>query len=207
MKYGDPHPRIIPQQYIRDLYKNAVDNKISITYYAWDPVLTPEDTVKTYEMDCTDKDIEEVIKKYNELTAILDKLAQMHEELLEENNRKKMLTKEEQRIWDIFVKPFKPCDIGEDRRMDFYLASFDLDDEENEIYEHMLEWRAKDCFERLASNRRAPAEFVTAGKNYEWVKCHDHTEESLNNAEKELADAMILYYCAKEDTSDPYWGF
>lgn len=194
-------PNIIPQEYIRQLYDNMHDDKISITYY---PTNGEKPYSFSFQMDCTEADIEALIERYSQLTATLERIALIHDELQNEEKRREILTSEEASVWEIFIKPFKPFEVEEEVIDElFYRGEFDeLSEEENELLERFYEWREKDCLERLPYNRKSPMDYITAAKYYERLKSVNAPNDVVKKTEKWLAEEMLKYYCGKQENSN-----
>lgn len=188
---------VFPQQHILDLYAKTQDGKLAITYY-------PENGEKpydlTYDMDWTEEIAENLSVECESLVATLNHLAQLHDELQNESKRKELLNDEEMKVWNTFVRLFKPFEVPESVINELYLRSeFDeLTDDENELLERHYAWRESDCLERLPYNRCSPINFITSAMQYVLLIKWSAPEAEIKKEAHCLAEEMVLYYCSKK---------
>ena len=97
---------LTPQEVIRRLFAEMQDSKIAIEYRP----LFDEPYTMTYEMDWTAEDVENLVQRYDTLTAALTHIGKHHDALEEEANRAQLLTETEREIWDTYIRPFEPFD-------------------------------------------------------------------------------------------------
>lgn len=184
---------LTPQQYIRQLFADTKDGKLQITYYY--PFDYQEPYTLTYAMDWTEADVETMLQRYETLTAMLRKIAQLEDRLQEEENRKALLTPEEQRVWDIFIRPFSPFEVDEEEIKElYYRGEFDtLDDEENALLERHWWWREGNTLERLPFLRRSPTSMILYARRYEALASLHAPQLLIEEAGRWLAEEMVLY--------------
>ena len=192
---GNKVRNVLPQQYILELFDKTEDGKLAITYY---PTNGEQPYDLTYDMDWTKECAESLAQNCESLIVTLDRLALMYDELLDENKRKNLLTDEELKVWNSFVRLFKPFEVSEAIIDDLYRrGEFDeLSEEENDLLERHYTWREAECLERLPFNRCSPVKFITTAMNYVLSRKWNMPENEINDNARLLAEEMVLYYCS-----------
>lgn len=188
---------LLPQEHIRNLYTKTQNGKLAITYY---PENGEPSFDLTYDVDWTEADAEALAKKCESLIKTLNRLAQIHDDLLDENKRIELLTEEELEVWDTFVRLFKPFEVPESVIFELYKrGEFDeLSDEENALLERHYEWQEAECLERLPYNRTSPTKYIISALHYELSIYCKRPENEIKDYARILAEEMILYYFNKK---------
>lgn len=185
---------LTPQQYIRQLFAETKDGKLKITYHY--PLDIEEPYTVTYEMDWTKEDSEVMVQQYEGLTTMLRKFGALQTELQKEENRKTLLTPEEQKVWETFILPFSPFEVDESVIEELYFrGEYDsLDDEENELLERHWWWRERNTLERMPFLRRSPTSMILRARRYEKLVEWAAPEIVIQEEGRWLAEEMVLYY-------------
>ena len=194
----DMRAELTPQQYIRQLFAETKAGKMSITYhYQYD---IEEPYTRTYDMDWTAEDAQSIVDRYDDLTAKLCKFASMQAQLQEESPEK-LLTPEELRVWETFLKPFAPFEVEESVIGELYLrGEYDtLDDEENELLERHWRWRERNSLERMPFLRRSPADVILRARRYARLVELSAPEVVIQEEGRYLAEEMVLYYYGPQE--------
>lgn len=183
-----------PQQYIHQLFSETKGGKLEITYHY--PLDIEEPYTVTYTMDWTEKDMETMVRRYEKLSAMLQKFGTLQAELQEEGKRKTLLTAEEQKAWEIFIQLHSPFEVDESVIEElYYRGEFDsLDDEENELLERHWWWRERNSLERLPFLRRSPTSMLLRARRYEKLVGWNAPEIVIQEEGRWLAEEMVLYY-------------
>lgn len=202
---------LTPQGYIRQLFRETQDGKLSITYY---PFIGEPETI-TYQVNWTEEDAEQIIQKYNLLTFALARIGRLHDQLEDEQSRNKLLSEDELQIWNTYVKPYEPmvvdweqlypippCEPNElmpliqeiHERAEFG----DLIEEEEKLWKQYCMWREEQSQKRIPFHRRSSADLIQAARRYEMAIRLDAPELVVTEQGCSLAEEMVLYYAGAE---------
>lgn len=178
---------LTPQQYIHQLFTDTKDGVLNITYYPYNG--EPPYTL-TYAMDWTEEDAEEMVRRYEALTKVLDK------------SGTEPLTTEEQDVWDTYARPFDPFEVDLSVIDELYLrGEYDsLDDDENALLERHFWWRERQCLERLPFLRRSPTDMIVRAQRYAKLAEWKAPELVIREEGRCLAEEIVLYYCGPQET-------
>ncbi len=184
---------LTPQQYIRQLYSETEDGKVSIEYNAF---LDGPYTL-TYEMDWTQEEAEQLVLRYEHLAYMLERIGK-HK--ADPQRCDQPLDGEEQAVWDTYLEPFDPFEV-EDEEIDtlyFRRESDSLDEEENELLERHYEWFQRNSLQRLPFRKCPPAFLINRAQRYaECVKI-GAPEVILREEGRWLAEELVLYWHGPE---------
>ena len=185
-------------QYIRELFAATKDGKVKITCYT--EIEGPYDC--TYEMDWTVADAEKVVERYEALIAALSKIGKLHDELENEDKRRKVLNLEELFVWETYIRPFDTFEGDGELLDDIYdrrNCGDELTDDEHEMLERHYEWFNEQSLRRLPFERRSPMHVVNRAQRYEHLVSLNAPEIVIGNEGRCLAEEMVLYYCSKKE--------
>lgn len=189
---------LTPQQYIRQLFSETKDGKLKITYHY--PFDIEEPYTITYEMDWSEADAEAMVQRYEDLETMLRKFGELQTELEEEEGRQKLLTPEELKTWEIFIRPFSPFEVDESVIAELYFrGEYDsLDDDENDLLERHFWWQERNSLARLPFLRRSPTNMILRARRYEKLVSMDAPEAVIQEEGRWLAEEIVLYYCGPQ---------
>lgn len=182
-----------PQQYIRDLFAATKDGKLTIAYF---PYAEPPATV-TYPMSWTAEDVDFIVQRYTEIEAALRKIAGQHDLLEDADRRMRLLTEEEQRIWDIYVRPFDDFDSRGFNLAELFgrmVCGDDLTEEEHDLVDDYYAWRRDQCGRRIPCKGGNPDDLVMRGKRFERLVQLNAPAVVINEEACCLAEELVLYY-------------
>ena len=205
------HDALTPQGYIRQLFGETQDGKLSITDY---PFIGEPETI-TYQVNWVEEDAEQIIQKYNLLTFALARIGRLHDQLEDEQSRNKLLSEDELQIWNTYVKPYEPmvvdweqlypippCEPDELMSLIHEIherAKFgDLIEEEEKLWKQYCMWREDQSQKRIPFHRRSSADLIQAARRYEMAIRLDAPELVVTEQGCSLAEDMVLYYAGAE---------
>ena len=203
---------LTPQGYIRQLFRETADGKLAITYY---PFIGEPET-RTYEVNWTAEDAEQIVSRYILLTNALARIGYLHDQLEDAENRHKLLTAADLEVWNTYVQPYEPMEVNWD---EFYpippcepdaLMSLiheihergqygDLIEEEEMLWKQYCMWNEEQSQKMIPFNRRSSANMILAAKRYEWAVRQNAPETVVSEQGRCLAEEMVLYYAGKEE--------
>lgn len=203
---------LTPQGYIRQVFRETQDGKLSITYY---PFIGEPETI-TYQVNWTEEDAEQIIQKYNLLTFALARIGRLHDQLEEEENRRKLLSEDDLHVWNTYVKPYEPMAVDweqlypispckPDELMSLIQeiherAQFgDLIEEEEMLWKQYCMWREEQSQKRIPFDRRSAANMIQRARRYEKLIRMNAPEVVVTEEGRGLAEEMILYYAGKDE--------
>lgn len=188
----DTRRELSPQEFIRRLFAETKDGKVSIEYQ---PFLD-EPYTATYEMDWTEEDAQRLVQHYEELTAALTKIGNQHNAMEVEENRNQLLTQAEQAVWDTYIRPFDPFDgdLDEVAILEFRSETETLDDEEQELLERHYEWYEANCLQRLPVVKCTPTGVINRAKRYERLVSLNAPAVVILEEGRCLAEELALYF-------------
>ncbi len=177
-----------PQEYVRKLFEETKDAELTINYF---PILDRPYT-STYKMDWTKQDAERVVRRYNALVSALTRIGKLHDEA----NLKSLLTTEELKVWDTYIRPFTPFEVDLDVIADLYFRreSDSLGDAENELLDRHHEWFVTNSRQRLPFDRRCPSYLMNRAQRYEKLIALNAPKTVVAEEGRALAEEMVLYY-------------
>ena len=203
---------LTPQGYIRQLFRETQDGKLSITYY---PLIGAAET-STYQVNWLEDDVELIIQKYNLLTFALARIGRLHDQLVDEQSRNKLLSEDDLQIWNTYVKPYEPMVVDWEQlypippREPNELMSLiqeiherakfgDLIEEEEKLWKQYCMWREEQSQKRIPFDRRSAANMIQRARRYEKLIRMNAPEVVVTEEGRGLAEEMVLYYAGKDE--------
>lgn len=204
---------LTPQDYIRQMFCETKDGKLSITYY---PYVGEPETI-TYQVNWAEEDTEQIVQKYNLLTDALSRIGRLHDQLEQEENRKSLLTATDLEVWNTYIRPYDPFEMDLSAfELGFYYDPVelqesiinaihergrygDLVEEEETLWIRYCIWREEQSQKRIPFNRRSSAALIRAARRYEKMVSMDAPESVVTEEGRCLAEEMVLYYAGKEE--------
>lgn len=203
---------LTPQGYIRQLFRETADGKLAITYY---PFIGEPET-RTYEVNWTAEDAEQIVSRYILLTNALAHIGYLHDQLEDVENRNKLLTAADLEVWNTYVQPYEPMEVNWDElypippcEPDALMSLIheihergqygDLIEEEEMLWKQYCMWNEEQSQKRIPFNRRSSANMILAAKRYEGVIRLSAPEIVVTDQGRSLAEEMVLYYAGREE--------
>ena len=203
---------LTPQGYIRQMFRETADGKLEITYY---PVIGEPET-RTYEVNWTAEDAEQIVSQYILLTNALARIAHLHDQLEDEEGRNKLLTPADLEVWTTYVQPYEPMKVNWDElypippcKPDELMSLIheihergrygDLIEEEETLWKQYCMWEEEQSQKRIPFNRRSAADMILAARRYEGAIRLGAPEIVVTEQGRCLAEEMVLYYFGKEE--------
>ena len=185
-------------QYIRDLFAATRDGRLAITYF---PDNGEQPYTLTYAMNWTAADAEAIAARHRALVTMLARMAPLYDELLDADNRARLLTDEERAAWEIYVRPFEPFEVSFAEIDELYRrAEFDeLDEEENALLERYVDWKTAACLRRLPARGCNPTNLIVRGARYTALVRWHAPPSVLHEEARLLAEEMVLYEGGKKE--------
>jgi hypothetical protein len=189
-----------PVQHIRNLLASVRDGKLTINYY--DPIYPPRH--RTYEVACTAEDADALVGEYEALVQALEAIGKARAKLDARANPEDVLSPEQVVVFNTYIRDFNEAfDAGEYDLNELYLRREDgdqLNDEEYEVLECHYEWFGAQCLKRLPQKAYPPMFLVNKVQRYEYLIGCNAPKAVLDEEGRLIAEEMILYYFAKNDT-------
>jgi hypothetical protein len=188
---------LTPQDYIRQLFRETKDGKLSITYA---PFIGKPET-STYQVNWTEVDVEEIVHRYNLLTFALARIGQLDDQLEDKAIRGKLLSVGDLEIWNTYICPYEPfeCDLSIVEEIHERAQLGDLFEEEEELWKRYCIWREDQSRKRIPFNRRSSADMIQRARRYEKLISLHAPEIVVTEEGRCLAEEMVLYYAGKEE--------
>ena len=204
---------LTPQGYIRHMFAETQNGEFKIGYTEFfnDSV----EKERTLQLNWTAEDAQKVEQRYNLLTSALARIAHLHDQLENEENRKKLLSESDLEVWNTFVQPFEPMEVNwdelyplspcEPEELPYLICEIheraigDLIEEEELLLKLYYMWREEQSQKRIPFNRRSSANMITRAMRYEKLISIGAPEIIVTEEGRLLAEEMVLYYFGKEE--------
>ena len=204
---------LTPQGYIRHMFAETQNGEFKVGYTDFFNNSAPEE--RTLILNWTAEDAEKVEQRYNLLTSALARIARIHDQLEDEENRKKLLSESDFDVWNTYVRPFEPLEVNWDELYPIppcepeelpsliheihERAIGDLIPEEEKLLKWHYMWREEQSQKRIPFNRRSSAAMITRAMRYEKLISIGAPEIIVTEEGRLLAEEMVLYYFGKEE--------
>ena len=203
---------LTPQGYIRQMFRETADGKLAITYYPF--VGEPE--TRTYEVNWTAEDAEQIVSRYILLTNALARIGRLHDKMEDNADWHRLLEAADLEVWNTYVQPYEPMEVNWDELYPIppcepdELVSLireihergqygDLIEEEEMLWKQYCMWNEEQSQKRIPFNRRSSADMILAAKRYEGAIRLGAPEIVVTEQGRGLAEEMVLYYFGKEE--------
>ena len=203
---------LTPQGYIWQMFRETADGKLAITYY---PFIGEPET-RTYEVNWTAEDAEQIVSRYILLTNALARIGRLHDKMEDKEDWYDLLEDADREVWNTYVKPYEPMEVNWDElyplppcKPDELMSLIheihergrygDLIEEEKMLWEQYCMWDEDQSQKRIPFNRRSSADMILAAKRYEGAIRLGAPEIVVTEQGRCLAEEMVLYYFGKEE--------
>ena len=204
---------LTPQGYIRHMFAETVDGKFTVGYKNPDNHFIEEE--RTFEVNWTADDAEKVEEKYNLLTFALARIGRIHDQLENEESRKKLLSKSDLEVWNIYVRRFEPMEVNwsefypippcEPHELMTLILGIqergrygDLIEEEEKLWKQYCMWEEEQSQKRIPFHRRSSVALIERAMRYEKLISMGAPEIVVTEEGRCLAEEMVLYYFGKD---------
>jgi hypothetical protein len=205
---------LTPQGYIRHMFAETQNGEFKVGYTEFFNDSVEQE--RTLQLNWTAEDAEKVEQRYNLLTSALARIAHLHDQLDDEENRKKLLSESDLEVWNTYVQPFEPMEVNwdelypippcePDELMSLVENTFergrwgDLIEEEELLIKRYCMWNEEQSQKRIPFNRRSSADMITRAMRYEKSISLGAPEIVVTEEGRLLAEEMVLYYFGKEE--------
>ena len=205
---------LTPQGYIRHMFAETQNGEFKVGYTEFFNDSVEQE--RTLQLNWTAEDAEKVEQRYNLLTSALARIAHLHDQLKDEENRKKLLSESDLEVYNIYVLPYEPFKVNwdelypippcePDELMSLVENTFergrwgDLIEEEELLIKRYCMWNEEQSQKRIPFNRRSSADMITRAMRYEKLISIGAPEIVVTEEGRLLAEEMVLYYFGKEE--------
>ena len=205
---------LTPQDYIRHLFMETENGKFTVEYT--EPTMPSVKEERTFYVNWTEEDAEKMAERYTLLTAALTRIAGLHDQLDDEENRKKLLSEADLEVYNTYVHPYEPIEVNwdelyplppcEPEELMSLIAMIhergrygDLIEEEELLLKQYCMWKEEQSRKRIPFNRRSCADMITRAARYERLIYLGAPEIVVTEEGRCLAEEMVLYYFGKEE--------
>lgn len=205
---------LTPQGYIRHMFAETENGKFVVGYKNPDNHFIEEE--RTFEVNWTADDADEVEEKYNLLTFALARIGRIHDQLEDEESRKKLLSESDFEVWSTYVRGFEPmdvnwsefypiptCELHELPALIFGIQERgrygDLIEEEEKLWKQYCMWEEEQSQKRIPFNRRSSVNMIKRAMRYEKFISMGAPEIVVTEEGRCLAEEMVLYYFGKDE--------
>ena len=205
---------LTPQGYIRKMFEETANGEFTVNYENPDNLFAEES--RTFYVNWTADDAENAVQRYNLLTSALARIARVHDQLEDEESRKKLLSKADVEVYNTYVQPYEPLEVNWDELypippcepselMNLIQNIYDrgrdgdLIEEEELLFKQYCMWREEQSQKRIPFNRRSCADLITRAARYEKLVSIGAPEIIVTEEGRFLAEELVLYYFGKEE--------
>lgn len=205
---------LTPQGYIRHMFAETQNGEFKVGYTEFFNDSVEQE--RTLQLNWTAEDAEKVEQRYNLLTSALARIGRLHDQLKDEENRKKLLSESDLEVYNIYVLPYEPFKVNwdelypippcePDELMSLVENTFergrlgDLIEEEELLIKRYCMWNEEQSQKRIPFNRRSSADMITRAMRYEKLISTGAPEIIVTEEGRLLAEEMVLYYFGKEE--------
>ena len=204
---------LTPQGYIRHMF---AETENGIFTYSYETIYKDIFDRSFYLNWTTEAEMEEAVQRYNVLTSALARIGRIHDELEDEENRKKLLSEADLEVWNTYVRPYEPMEVNwdelypippcePDELMSLIYAIHDrsqlgdIIEEEELLWAQYCMWREEQSQKRIPFNRRSVADMIDRAMRYERFISLGAPEIVVTEEGRCLAEELVLYYYGKEE--------
>ena len=205
---------LTPQGLIRRMFAETENGKVSVGFE--NPYSCFAEEERTFHLNWTEEDADTVIQRYNLLIGALARIARVHNQLDDEESRKKLLSESDLEIWNTYVRPYEPMQVDWDElypippcetdELMSLIAAIrersqlgDIIEEEQKLWEQYCRWDEEQSQKRIPFNRRSAADMIGRASRYERLISLNAPEIVVTEEGRCLAEEMVLYYFGKEE--------
>ena len=205
---------LTPQGYIRHMFAETENGRFTVGYKNPDNNFVEEERI--FEVRWTADDAEEIEERYNLLTFALARIGRIHNQIEDEESRRRLLSKSDFEVYNTYVKPYEPMKVNwdelypippceQDELMwlihDIHERGMygDLIEEEEKLWKQYSMWKEEESQKRIPFNRRSCANMIERAMRYERFISMGAPEIVITEEGRCLAEEMVLYYFGKDE--------
>ena len=103
---------LTPQGYIRHMFAETENGEFKVRYRNFETNFEEEE--RWFQLSWTAEDAEKTVQRYNLLTFALARIGRLHDQLTDEESRKKLLSEGDLEIYNTYVQPYEPMEVNWD---------------------------------------------------------------------------------------------
>ena len=166
---------LTPQGYIRHMFAETVNGEFKVWYENPENDFAKEE--RSFHVNWTAEDAEEIEEKYNLLTFALARIGRIHDQLEDEECRRELLSESDLEVYNTYVNPYEPMKVNWDELYPIPPCEPDelmtlihdihergrygeLIEEEEELWKQYCMWEEEQSRKRIAFNRRSCANLI-----------------------------------------------
>ena len=205
---------LTPQGYIRHMFAETENGRFTVGYKNPDNNFVEEERI--FEVRWTADDAEEIEERYNLLTFALARIGRIHNQLEDEESRRRLLSKSDFEVYNTYVKPYEPMKVNWDElypippceqdELMWLIHDIhergrygDLVEEEEKLWKQYSMWKEEQSQQRIPFNRRSCANMIERAMRYERFISMGAPEIVITEEGRCLAEEMVLYYFGKDE--------
>ena len=205
---------LTPQGYILRMYSETKNGEFKVGYK--DPDRGFVDAEKVFQVNWSKEDAEKTVQHYNSLTFALARIGRLHDQLNDEDSRKKLLSEDDLAVWNTYIRPYEPMEVKnwdelsippceQDELMALIRAIHerarygDLFEEEEMLWKQYCMWEEEQSQKRIPFNRRSCTDLIIRARRYERLISLNAPEIVVTEEGRCLAEEMVRYYFGKEE--------
>ncbi len=206
---------LTPQGYILRMYSETKNGEFKVGYK--DPDRGFIEAERKFQVNWTKEDAEKTVQRYNSLTFALARIGRLHEQLNDEESRKKLLSEDDLAVWNTYIRPYEPMEVKnwdelypippcEPDELMSLIGSIhergqdgDLIEEEELLWKQYCMWEEEQSQKRIPFCRRSSTVLITRARRYERLISLGAPEIVVTEEGRCLAEEMVRYYFGKEE--------
>ena len=205
---------LTPQGYIRHMFTETENGRFTVGYKNPDNNFVEEERI--FEVRWTDDDAEEIEERYNLLTFALARIGRIHNQIEDEESRRRLLSKSDFEVYNTYVKPYEPMKVNWDElypippceqdELMWLIHDIhergrygDLVEEEEKLWKQYSMWEEEQSQQRIPFNRRSCANMIERAMRYERFISMGAPEIVITEEGRCLAEEMVLYYFGQDE--------
>lgn len=205
---------LTPQGYIRHMFAETENGVFTVE--CENPGNDFFEEGRSLRVNWTAEDAEQTVQRYNLLTSALARIGRLHNQLKDEESRKKLLSEADLEVYNTYVQPYEPMEVNweelypippcEPSELMSLIQEIhergrygDLIEEEELLWKQYCMWNEEQSRKRIPFNRRSCADLITRASRYERLISLGAPEVIVTEEGRCLAEEMVLYYFGKEE--------
>ena len=206
---------LTPQGYILRMYSETKNGEFKVEYR--DPDRGFIEAERRVQVNWTKEDAEKTVQRYNLLTFALARIGRLHDQLDDEESRKRLLSEDDLAVWNTYIRPYEPMEVKnwdelypilpcEQEELMSLIYSIhvraqdsDLIEEEELLWKQYCMWEEEQSQKRIPFHRRSCVDLIIRARRYERLISMNAPEIVVTEEGRCLAEEMVRYYFGKEE--------
>ena len=188
---------LTPQGYIRKMFEESRDGKLTIVDYTED-----EPVSVTYNVSWNEDDAAEIVKRYNLLTAALTRIGRLDKSDFDRQDEglRDRLSESDKEVFDVYVREYEPFEVDPAVVYEIYdREEEERSEEEKAILDRFFAYREEQSRKRIPFNRRSSVYLIIRANRYEKLVSLKAPELVITEEGRALAEEMVVYYAAEAE--------